>query len=59
MGLTGIYATGSDHVIMRMSETNNLTYASKGLLPGVAFKFLIDNGKSENLLAMNNFRSNW
>ena len=59
MGLSGIYATGSDHVIMRLSETNNLTEASKGLLPGAAFKFLIDNEKSENLLAMHSMRSNW
>lgn len=51
---SGIYSTGSDNVILRLSETNNLTEFSEGLLPGVALKFLLDGIKSENLLAMPN-----
>jgi len=52
---SGIYCTGSDTVIMRMSESRNLTEKSTGLLPSMAFKFLIDGIKSENLFAMANF----
>ena len=51
---SGMYSTGNDHVIMRLSETNNLTSASTGLLPGAAFKFLIDGLPSDNLFAMPN-----
>lgn len=54
-GYSGIYSTGSDHVIMRLSETKNLTEHSTGLNPGVALKFLLDGIKSENLHAMSNF----
>ena len=39
---SGIYASGSDTVIMRLSESFNLTEESTGLTPSVAFKFLID-----------------
>jgi len=41
-GYTGIYETGSDHVIMRVSEAQNLTELSKGLTPAAAFKFFVD-----------------
>lgn len=40
---------------MRLSETRNLTPASNGLTPAIAFKFLIDGVRSENLFAMANF----
>ena len=51
---TGIYESGSTEVIMRLSETHELTTLSEGLVPGAAFKFLIDGKISENLLAMPN-----
>lgn len=51
---SGLYGSGSHHVIMRLSETRNLTSASTGLLPGIAFKFLVDDIRSENLFAMPN-----
>ena len=51
---SGLYSTGSEHVIMRLSQTVNLTEHSKGLLPAVAFKFLIDGKPSENLFGMPN-----
>ena len=52
---TGMYATGSDSVIMRLSETQNLTKYSTGLLPSVAFKFLRDGKKSADIVAMPSF----
>jgi len=51
---SGIYEQGSQHAILRLSETRNLTEYSEGLLPSLAIKFLIDNKKSENLFAMPN-----
>mmetsp|Transcript_7251 Transcript_7251/g.8393 ORF Transcript_7251/g.8393 Transcript_7251/m.8393 type:complete len:93 (-) Transcript_7251:819-1097(-) len=42
MGLSGVYGTGSDSVVMRISEMANLYDGSTGLTPSVAFKFLID-----------------
>ena len=51
---TGIYGSGSKEVIMRLSETHELTPLSEGLVPGAAFKFLIDGKISENLVAMPN-----
>ena len=51
---SGIYEHGSDHAILRLSETNNLTEESDGLLPSMALKLLIDGRKSENLFGMPN-----
>jgi len=51
---SGMYEQGSQHAILRLSETRNLTEESDGLLPSMAIKFLIDNRKSENLFAMPN-----
>jgi hypothetical protein len=46
-GYSGIYETGSDHVIMRLSEASNLSeFFSKGLTPSAAFKFFIDGTES-------------
>ena len=48
--------TGSDTIIMRLSETNNLDEAtSPGLLPSVAFKFLRDDDMSYNVFGMPSF----
>jgi len=48
--------SGSDTIIMRLSETNNLDETtSPGLLPSVAFKFLRDNDMSYNVFAMPSF----
>ena len=55
-GFTGIYASGSDTAIMRLSETNNLYDGSTGLTPSMAIKFLRDGDESANLLAMKTFR---
>ena len=52
---TGILADGSDHVVMRLSESQNLNDASKGLTPSAAFKFLIDGTESQNILVQNSF----
>ena len=56
---TGMYATGSENVIMRLSETQNIAY--QGLLPSVAFKFLRDGLKSKDIVAMPSFEptSSW
>ena len=58
---SGIYASGSEHVIMRLSETTNLNATSTGLLPSLALKFLIDGKESANLVAMPSFEpsSSW
>ena len=55
LGYTGIYKTGSDHAIIRFSEGANLHRLSKGLLPSLAIKFLIDGGEAVNVFGMNNF----
>ena len=52
---TGIYETGSQAVLLRLSQTKNLTAYSPGLLPSLALKFLRDGDESENLFAMPNF----
>ena len=52
---TGMFATGSDSVIMRLSETQNITKYTPGLLPSVAFKFLRDGEKSSDIVAMPSF----
>ena len=41
-GYTGIFKTGTDHAIIRLSETVNQTPDSSGLMPSMAIKFLID-----------------
>ena len=52
---TGIYASGTEHGIMRFSETTNLHEKSTGLLPSMAIKFLRDGVESCNLFAMPQF----
>ena len=51
-GFTGVYAEGHDQVVMRLSQTSNLTDDSTGLHPSVAFKFLYDGILSTNIVAM-------
>ena len=48
LGYTGIYETGSDVAIMRLSQVTNLTEVSTGLFPSMAIKFLIDGMESMN-----------
>jgi len=55
-GYSGMYAEGSETVVMRLSETSNLYDGSSGLTPSVAFKFLIDGQESANIFGMNSFR---
>ena len=50
-GYTGIYKSGSDAVLIRLSQTVNLIEASSGLFPSMALKFLRDNDEAENLFA--------
>jgi len=52
---SGIYEHGSEHAILRMSSTKNLTASSQGILPAIAIKFLITGKESTNLFAMPNF----
>lgn len=61
MGYTGIYASGSDTAVIRLSQTTILTEHDEGLFPSLAIKFLIDGGQSKNLFAMPNFKGtdNW
>lgn len=54
LGYTGFYETGSDQVLLRLSETNNLTQESKGLHPAVAIKFLRNGTFAENIVATPN-----
>lgn len=54
-GYSGIQNEGSEHVIMRLSETGMLHEDSKGLKPSVAFKFLRDGVESDNIVAMPSF----
>ena len=56
LGYTGIYDSGSDTVILRLSETNNLSEATTGLMPSMALKFLLNGRKSENILAMHSMK---
>ena len=58
---TGIYEDGSDHVLLRFSETANLTSESNGLHPAVALKFLRDGTFAENIVATPNLTgsSSW
>ena len=39
---TGIFSTGTDKAIVRLSEAMFLNEYSKGLTPSMALKFLID-----------------
>ena len=57
-GFTGIYGTGSNTVILRFSETSNLSEQSAGLTPSIAVKFLVDNYRSNNIFAMHSFSAN-
>jgi len=52
---SGIYQYGSQHAIIRLSSTKNLTEKSNGILPGLAIKFLLSKKRSTNLFAMPNF----
>ena len=52
---SGIYEHGSQHAIIRLSSTDNLTEESKGILPSLAIKFFLSNTLSTNLFAMPNF----
>jgi len=52
---TGMFSQYSDTVIMRLSETQNLTELSTGLQPSIALKFLVDNFPSDNIVAMESF----
>ena len=54
-GYTGILGSGSDSVIMRLSESSNLHAGSHGLTPSVAFKFLVDGTRSQNIFASSGF----
>lgn len=57
-GFTGSYASGSDTVILRLSETANLSEETKGLTPSVAIKFIVNEFRSNNIFAMNSFKAN-
>lgn len=50
-GYSGIYETGSDTVVMRISEVLNLYEGSVGHSPSVSLKFLLDGKQSENIMA--------
>lgn len=51
--------TGSDHIIMRLSETQNFDENQQiGLLPSMAMKFLRDNEMSNNIFGMHSFTPN-
>ena len=54
----GLYESGSDSVIMRLSETANQSSETKGLTPSVALKFLTGGELSANILAMNSMAAN-
>uniref|UniRef100_A0A7S3I4L1 Uncharacterized protein n=3 Tax=Choreotrichia TaxID=141411 RepID=A0A7S3I4L1_9SPIT len=55
LGYTAIYESGSDTVILRISEMANLFDGSTGLTPSVGLKFLIDGQESYNIMAMEGF----
>ena len=61
LNYTGIYDEGSDHVILRLSQTDNLTSESNGLHPAAAIKFLRDGTFAENIVATPNLTgsSSW
>ena len=55
MGYTAILESGSDTVVMRISEMSNLFEDSDGLTPSIGLKFLIDGQESYNIMAMDGF----
>merc|ERR1712156_831431 len=55
LGYTALFEEGSDTVLMRISETNNLFEDSDGLTPSIGLKFLIDGQESYNIMGMNSF----
>ena len=55
LGYTALFDEGSDTVVMRISETNNLFDDSDGLTPSIGLKFLIDGQESYNIVAMESF----
>ena len=61
--ISGMFETGSENVIMRLSEAGNLHEESSGLTPSVALKFLVDGDDSQNVFGMHSFLSsgswNW
>lgn len=57
LGYSGIYESGSNTVIMRLSDSMNLYEGSPGLTPSIALKFLIDGTHSRNVMAMESFVS--
>ena len=57
LGYTGMFASGSDTIIMRLSDSHILTKSSTGLAPSIALKFLLDGKLSQNLMAMESFVS--
>lgn len=54
---TGLFATESDTILMRLSEAQNLSANASGLTPSIALKWLVDGMHSQNLLAMEKFDS--
>jgi hypothetical protein len=54
-GYTGIFADGSENIIMRLSDSVNQTPDSEGLMPSLALKFPIKGYKSTNVFAMPSF----
>ena len=56
LGYTGIYAEGSNTVILRLSESANLNAHSTGLTPSMALKFIVDDYRSSNLFAATSFK---
>lgn len=54
-GYTGFYEKGSNNIIMRLSEAQNLTELSTGLTPAAAFKFFVNGIESQNVLVQNSF----
>ena len=56
-GFTGIFEEGTDNLLIRFSETTNLTSESGGLLPSLSIKAMIDRRPSSNIVAMPFFTS--
>jgi len=52
---TGIYGSGTDTLLLRISQASNLYDNSNGLTPSMALKFLIDGEESENILVQQSF----
>ena len=56
-GLAGIYGTGSDTVIARISEVGSLWDGSTGHSPSIAVKFMVDGSESVNVFGQTGFTS--